>query len=322
MLGRGRQAKRLFPVNGYPAAGADETRVVQPYWSDKLKNFPDKHLAVVLKDTHRSVSFGTRKPDVVGYLANKPRSIFHIALVGDVKARRQENKAVFDASEKGQMESFLEDLLLEFQPYRQAVNGFLTDGCLIQFFRLEKLEASTSACELQWTEGPVHFLHDEGDKWLLGLLRNRNAHGLPEDIVINEEPVVVDQLLGVGGSSVVYSGTHQGTILSSFLLLRSPLFFVTLTSFFHILTGANNRHPSGGEAILFGRQIGPPSTRSRHFGQDQEHGAPCTPSDCLRRAEPRASASACRASVRLQGVAPYSACGSCGSPSNLLSLSL
>jgi hypothetical protein len=126
--------------------------------------------------------------------------------VGDVKARRLANKESFDAYEKGHLESFLEDLLLEFQPYRRAVNGFLTDGCLIQFFRLERLETR----ELMWTEAPVLHLDKEGDKWLLGLLQDKDAHELPADITINQKPLVMNKLLGVGGSSVVYSGVHQG----------------------------------------------------------------------------------------------------------------
>ena len=51
--------------------------MVQPYWSKKLKDFP-KDQAVVLEDTHLLAAFGDQKPDVVGYLANKPRSLFHI----------------------------------------------------------------------------------------------------------------------------------------------------------------------------------------------------------------------------------------------------
>jgi hypothetical protein len=223
VVGEGK-AKRLFPKGGCPALGADKTRVVQPYWSDKLKNFPNMDLDVVLKDTHGCATFGTCKPDVVGYLANKPQSLFHIALVGDVKARRQANEDGFDASEKGQLADVLEDLLLEFQPYRRFVDGFLTDGCLIQFFRLEADRSEELRVELEWTEGPVLRLHSRGGMWLLGLLQDSTVHELPEDIVINKEPVVMNQLLGVGGSSVVFRGTHQGETTLSFLVLTCVVF--------------------------------------------------------------------------------------------------
>ncbi|KAL6076298.1 SAM domain (Sterile alpha motif) domain containing protein, variant 2 [Balamuthia mandrillaris] len=200
--------KPLFPPRGYPDAGASESKVVQPYWSSQLKLlvklFPD--LPVTLVDTYNKVSFGRRKPDVVGYLKDKPKSIFYITLLGDVKARRTATKEDFDDSEKGHLHSFLEELLLEYQPYRSVVNGFLTDGCLIQFFRLQKLSTTD-----QWTESPILHLHSDGGKWLLGLLQsNKAAHGLPEDIVIDEEPVIMNELLGIGGSAVVYSGQYKG----------------------------------------------------------------------------------------------------------------
>jgi hypothetical protein len=94
---------------------------------------------------------------MVGYLANKPQSFCHIMLVGNVKAQHEANKDGFDASKKGQLESFLEDLLLGFQPYQQFVNSFLTNSCLIQFFQLEG-----TCCNLLWREGPVLYLHDRG----------------------------------------------------------------------------------------------------------------------------------------------------------------
>ncbi|KAL6073720.1 SAM domain (Sterile alpha motif) domain containing protein [Balamuthia mandrillaris] len=200
--------KPLFPPRGYPDAGASESKVVQPYWSSQLKLlvklFPD--LPITLVDTYNKVSFGRRKPDVVGYLKGKPKSIFYITLLGDVKARRTATKEDFDDSEKGHLHSFLEELLLEYQPYRSVVNGFLTDGCLIQFFRLQKLPTAD-----KWTESPILHLHSDGGKWLLGLLQsNKAAHGLPEDIVIDEEPVIMNELLGIGGSAVVYSGQYKG----------------------------------------------------------------------------------------------------------------
>jgi hypothetical protein len=159
-------------------------------------------------DTHNRVSYGNRKPDVVGYVTGKPRSVFYIAVVGDVKARRQVGKEDFDAAEKGHLQSLLEELLLEFQPSRDVATGFLTDGFLIQFFRVEKRQS------LLWVEGPVLHLHEGGDRWLLGLLDDHKAHGLLQDLTIDEEPVAMEKLLGTGGSAVVYSSDYQGTKLT------------------------------------------------------------------------------------------------------------
>ncbi|KAL6041644.1 Protein kinase domain-containing protein, variant 2 [Balamuthia mandrillaris] len=202
-----KQPSGLFTLAGCPAAGASESRTVQPYWAKKLKKLP-QNLPIVLEDTHKKVSFGNRKPDVVGYVAEKPRTIFNIALIGDVKPRRACNHDGFDNAEKGHLESFMEELLIDYQPYRNLINGFLTDGCLIQFFRLSR---QGDHHDLMWEEGPVLYLHDEGGKWLLGLLSDKAAHNLPADIIINNKPVIMNQLLGIGGSSVVYAGEFNGS---------------------------------------------------------------------------------------------------------------
>jgi hypothetical protein len=87
-------------------------------------------------DKHSTVSFGTHKPNIVGYLAGQPKSVAHIVLIGELKVRCLAGKDDFDDEEKGHLESFLEELLLNYQPWRLLVFGFLSDGVLIQFFRL------------------------------------------------------------------------------------------------------------------------------------------------------------------------------------------
>ncbi len=64
--------------------------------------------------------------------------------------------------------------------------------------------------------------------WLLGLLQDSTVHELPEDIVINLEPVAMNQLLGVGGSSVIFHGMHQGETLPFPSLFSHVLFFFPL----------------------------------------------------------------------------------------------
>jgi hypothetical protein len=98
------------------------------------------------------------------------------------------------------------------------VNGFLTNSCLIQFFHLANVEA-----QLLWMEGPVLYLHDRGDQWLLGLLQDTSAHGVLA-VAIGQEPVAMGELLGIGGSSVVYIGMFQGTIGRLTFTLRSTHF--------------------------------------------------------------------------------------------------
>ncbi len=114
------------------------------------------------------------------------------------------------------------------------MNGFLTDGCLIQFFRLAKIEA-----QLLWTEGPV-YLHNGGDQWLLGLLQDTSVHEVPA-VAIGREPVAMGELLVIGGSSVVYMPDRTLNFHPSFYALQPP----------NVHRGRNYRRSSGGEAIHF-----------------------------------------------------------------------
>ena len=63
-------------------------------------------------------------PDIIGWIRGKPHSTFYIALIGELKARRAANaKEEFTAEEKGQLESFMQDLIENFQLHRSEVTG-------------------------------------------------------------------------------------------------------------------------------------------------------------------------------------------------------
>ena len=133
-------------------AGSAETGVVQPYWTTVINERLPTDTKICLKDCHGKPTIGSRKPDIIGYVRGEPESIFYIALVGELKGRRAEHKAEFSHEEKGQLLSFLEDLL-KLQTHRSEVTGFLSDGCFIQFFCLLLLQAN-----LVLEEGPVDNL--------------------------------------------------------------------------------------------------------------------------------------------------------------------
>ena len=57
-----------------------------------------------------------------------------MTIVGELKSGRKE-KEEFSNEEKGQMDSFLSELL-HYQPHRSFATGFLSDGRIIKFFRL------------------------------------------------------------------------------------------------------------------------------------------------------------------------------------------
>jgi hypothetical protein len=179
--------------------GSSETQVVLPYWQDILPRLPADVVALV--DKHDTTSFGYRKPDIVGYLSGKPQSVDNIALLGELKARRAKGSDKFSDTEKGQLASFLEEVLLNYQQWRHDITGFLTDGYLVQFFQF--LRGGILH------EGPVLYLHKDGGRWLTGLLQQMAYNGLA--IKIDKKPVEVGEYLGHGGSAVVFSGRWKGT---------------------------------------------------------------------------------------------------------------
>jgi hypothetical protein len=167
-------------------------------------------------DKHTTTSFGSCKPDVVGYLAGQPQSVAHIALIGELKGRRSAGKDDFDDEEKGHLESFLEELLINYQPWRSSMFGFLSDGVLIQFFRLVVKPRK------QLHEGPPMQLVEDGAWGLATLLESPDYKGLK--VEIRGAPVHVKDYLGSGGSAVVFSGELNGTTTT----LHPPLWSALL----------------------------------------------------------------------------------------------
>jgi hypothetical protein len=222
------------------ARGASETKVVQPLWSKLLRQLP-KNGAVVLKNTFNKVSFGTRKPDAVGYIVNKPKNVFHIALIGEVKSRQMTDD--FSKEAKGQLTSFLMELLADYQPYQDQVTGFLTDSYLIQFFKLSRAKPL-----FRLIEGPVLLLHEDGGRWLVGFLQAAHPAARLFDIKIKGKPVIVGNLLGLGGSSVVHEGSYQGN-----LIVPPPVPSIDCEHgdhhFDHIYLDPDRQNGPGGQAI-------------------------------------------------------------------------
>jgi len=132
--GHAKRSKAVFSDSAELSDRGSETAVVQPYWTKVIDQRLPKNTKICLKDCHDQATIGTRKPDIVGYVCGESQSIFYIALVGELKGRRPDDKADFSGEEKGQLLSFFEDLL-KLQSHRNEVTGFLSDGLYIQFFR-------------------------------------------------------------------------------------------------------------------------------------------------------------------------------------------
>jgi len=100
----------------------------------------------------------------------------------------------------------MQDLIENFQPHRAEVTAFLSDGVLIQYFRLQ---LQTGKWKFQQT--PVYHLLKEGGEYLMGLLNTLpNLLGMIPSLTVATKPITIEEVLGLGGSSVVYKGTHQG----------------------------------------------------------------------------------------------------------------
>jgi len=200
-------SKNVFTGSSALASGASERTAVQPYWTTVITRLKDCNsssgFTVILKDTHKIATIGGLKPDIVGYVKNKPESIFYIALVGELKARRARSKADFDSAEKGQLESYLEKLL-HMQLHRSHATGFLSDGFYIQFFRLSREQSGI----LKFVEGPVESLEGAGGLWLLGALSSLSMEA-NIDICVDSTAVDLHEFVGEGASSMVYLGTYN-----------------------------------------------------------------------------------------------------------------
>ena len=181
--------------------GDSEKSIVQPLWRNqilpKLNTKYDADLTICLHDLHATPTIGTRKPgilsivcfshmaDLPGYVKDKPLTIFYLAVVGEIKSVRI-TLDEFTDEEKGQMDSFLVDLL-QYQPQRTEATGFLTDANIIQFFKIEK----TGPLSYYLHESKTYNLADEGGPLLLGLLQtNPTKLGLDPFILFNNKEIV------------------------------------------------------------------------------------------------------------------------------------
>lgn len=132
-------------------------------------------------------------------------------MIGEFKGGRDSSS--FLNEEKGQLLSYLQDFLL-IHKFRSLVYGFLADGTLIQFFCLIKRNNDWS-----FQEFPVMFLKGEGIENLVGLMCSElKILGVPSPIKYQEQELKVDEMLGVGASSIVFKSScnNQEVVIKRF----------------------------------------------------------------------------------------------------------
>ena len=214
----------LLPV---PLASDAKEDVVQRYFEEHVARILDSAVCtptmrLVGKST--AVSFGTRKPDVVGYITDAgdagalliSQSTGYICCIGDLKARRA--APAFTDHEKGHLLSLVEDLVRE-QPWRgelARVVAFLSDCDHIVFFecvfRVEarptmglvvKLESGVETCALP--------LASTGGALLAGLVSAPVAnlgsnHPRRVHLIDQQSEPTVEAYLGMGSTAMGFSG--------------------------------------------------------------------------------------------------------------------
>ena len=196
----------------------------------------DPASSLLLVGCSSTPTVGTRKPDLVGYLAAPPVAgqrraprpvsydVLHAVLVGELTLRRAaSSEGRFTAEEKGGVLSFLEDLVQE-QLWRAGggdrarVLAFLSDGVHIVFFQC------TFACELAGGR-PTVSLHEaqecgpfplagEGAALLTGLLKaspSQLGYDLPRCVPdVGGGEIALRAYLGAGATSLGFTCEWQG----------------------------------------------------------------------------------------------------------------
>eukprot|EP01124_Arcella_intermedia_P036747 TRINITY_DN9696_c0_g2_i4.p1 TRINITY_DN9696_c0_g2~~TRINITY_DN9696_c0_g2_i4.p1 ORF type:complete len:560 (+),score=110.36 TRINITY_DN9696_c0_g2_i4:55-1680(+) len=209
-------ASPLFATKQVRKYGESETKKVLPRWQkrlDALEKITD--LSVSLQDCHDKCTIQNRKPDICGYLSQKPHNPFYLAIVGELKSGRKKSNQTFSDDEKGQLGSYLAKLKEITQ--RPFTIGFLSDGYIIQYFRFED--------KLQETQ--IESLINNENSFLGFLCQSTDDMGFEfSSISLEGRTISIVNYLGQGGTSVVYEGQFEGldvsfSTTSSFMDLES-----------------------------------------------------------------------------------------------------
>jgi hypothetical protein len=200
-----------------PGPGLSEA-VVQAFWTAFVAGLQGLEFIIPhrLVDAHDRISFLHRKPDIVAYhptcLTDTP---FGITLIAEMKASKEMGKvSEFTATEIGHLLGFCEDLL-ELQLGRPSLTAFLTDGRIIQFFKvMRKADTYTACCtsvfELESTSTATSGA-GVGSYLLLKLLLCPPAKldSPYRELKVDGRVVDLHEWLGSGASANVYRATFN-----------------------------------------------------------------------------------------------------------------
>jgi hypothetical protein len=207
----------------------NESNIVQPIWSSYLgvgglnvgtgsilkfsshKTFFGKPITLDWEDTHKAPSIGTRKPDECLYIKDKPHTAFYVAVVGDLKDPGEK----FKADAKGHILAFMLRLM-EFQPSRPYVIGYLRNSNVIQFFRVcRDAGASHDAVTFTYLETQEYSWAKEGAQLFASILTSKPGELGWEVPKLPWKGMEVTAFLGAGASCSVYA-TNEETVVKVF----------------------------------------------------------------------------------------------------------
>lgn len=163
-------------VQPFPEVGSSETTTCQPFVTQRLKEVVscegNVHRKKVVRnlwcspyvqethrvifesipvDGHSTISFATRRPDIVLYHGER-RVGCAITAIGDVRGCGSRNRD-FPAEEIGHVLDMSKDLMTKEQFTRAYVYCFLTDGYRFQFFKCTRVQRGEN---FMYEQSPVY----------------------------------------------------------------------------------------------------------------------------------------------------------------------
>jgi hypothetical protein len=177
--------------------------LVQRNWMGVFQREFASSVCKVVDGRHMKMCLPPYLPDIVIFPSHiQTYSTPYIVMVGDIK---KDEKGLHEAASLGQVVSYM-NRILQLQPLRTYLYGFLTSNTQIIFFKVERKQNTiyyeqTSTVDLK--EDGFAMLHTlmNVELDLLGYI-NWN-------IYLKEEEVTLEHYLGNGKTSVVYVGKHM-----------------------------------------------------------------------------------------------------------------
>lgn len=184
-----------------------ESTIVQPYWSGKIQEWNvmlrENHAQVRFLDSHARKILGKNSPDVILLTSDGSVSPFNIVVVGELKGKDE-----IDDGARGHLEKYLQ-LVLQEQPFRTSVYGFLTDNIslhLVIATRTKDAIHTDWILDVSWNTTDSGVQAAKVVSCLASMSLTELHYHLPSLVVVEQGKVELQGVLGNGLSGFVYKG--------------------------------------------------------------------------------------------------------------------